>query len=153
MTSLAASLSMVGAILGGLALGWFSDHRGRRRAMATGVLVGLVLIPLWIWSPQSWLLILGAFAMQFMVQGSWGVVPAHLNELTPGELRGFFPGFAYQLGVLASASISYIEARMAERFSYSTSMGMLAAAVLVVTAVVIAAGPESKGVAFGKAET
>jgi len=88
-----------------------------------------------------------------MVQGAWGVIPAHINELSPGALRGFFPGFAYQLGVLASSSVAYVEARLAERFSYAAAMGILAAVVLLVGAIVIAVGPEAKGVAFGKAET
>lgn len=88
--------------------------------------------------------------MQFMVQGAWGVIPAHINELSPGELRGFFPGLAYQIGVLCASSISYIEPLLGERFSYTQSMGILAAAVLTLTAIVVAAGPEAKGIHFGK---
>jgi MFS transporter, SHS family, lactate transporter len=152
-TSLVTVISMVGAILGGLAVGFLSDRHGRRRAMVASVLLALLVTPLWILGPNLPLIILGAFLMQFMVQGAWGVIPAHINELSPGALRGFFPGFAYQLGVLAAASVSYVEARLAERFNYAESMGILAAAVLVVGAAVIAAGPEAKGIAFGKAET
>jgi MFS transporter, SHS family, lactate transporter len=153
LTSLVASISWVGAILGGLAIGYLSDRWGRRRAMVLGISLALFVTPLWILGPSLPLIILGAFLMQFMAQGSWGVIPAHINELSPGPLRGFFPGFAYQLGVVASAGVGYVEARLAVRFSYAASMGILAAAVLVVTAVVIAVGPEAKGVAFGKAET
>jgi len=86
--------------------------------------------------------------MQFMVQGAWGVIPAHLNELAPPQLRGFFPGLAYQSGVLVASSIGYIEAVLGEHFSYTTSMGSLAALVLCIGALVIAAGPEAKGVSF-----
>src|SRR6185312_7756807 len=91
---------------------------------------------------------LGAFAMQFMVQGAWGIIPAHINELSPRQLRGFFPGFAYQLGVLIASSVGYLEALLAEHFSYSTTMGCLAAGVLLLGAVVIAVGPEAHGVSF-----
>ncbi len=143
-------LSMLGAIAGGLAFGLFSDRRGRRRAMVTAVLFALALVPLWLFAPNPALIALGAFLMQFMVQGAWGVIPAHLNELSPGALRGFFPGFAYQLGVLGASSIVFIEARLGEHFSYAQSMAALAAAVLAIGAVVIAVGPEAKGVAFGK---
>ena len=94
----------------------------------------------------------GAFLMQFMVQGAWGVIPAHINELSPGPLRGFFPGFAYQLGVLIASAAPYIEARMTRHFSYGQAMGMFAAAVFIVGAMVIAAGPEAHRVAFGSSD-
>lgn len=153
LTSLVTSISWVGAILGGLAIGYLSDLWGRRHAMVTAVLLALVVTPLWAFGPNLPLVILGVFLMQFMAQGAWGVIPAHINELSPGALRGFFPGFAYQLGVFASAGVGYVEARLAERFTYAVSMGVLAAAVLVAGAVAIVAGPEAKGVAFGKGET
>jgi MFS transporter, SHS family, lactate transporter len=153
LTSLATAISMVGAILGGLAFGFLSDRWGRRRAMVSAVLSGLLVTPLWILAPRLGLILLGAFLMQFMVQGSWGVIPAHLIELSPGPLRAFFPGFAYQLGVVASAGVSYFEARLAQRFSYAVSMGILAVAVLIMDALVVAVGPEAKGIRFGKGET
>jgi SHS family lactate transporter-like MFS transporter len=95
----------------------------------------------------------GAFLMQFMVQASWGVVPIHMNELSPGPLRGIFPGLAYQLGVVISSSVGYIEAVMAEHIGYAASMGSLAAVVLIVGAVVIWAGPERKDASFVAAPT
>ena len=73
----------------------------------------------------------GAFLMQFMVQGAWGVIPAHINELSPPLVRGFFPGFAYQIGVLIASSIGYIEALLGEHFTYAAAMGGLAAAVFL----------------------
>jgi SHS family lactate transporter-like MFS transporter len=112
-------------------------------------LLGVAAIPLWILSPTTALLIAGGFIMQFMVQGAWGVIPAHINELSPGQLRGFFPGLAYQLGVLCASTISYIEPLVGERFSYTQSMGILAAAALSIGALVIYLGPEAKGVRFG----
>ncbi len=141
-------ISMVGAILGGLVFGLFSDRRGRRRSMVAAVIGAVVLIPLWIYAPTVGWLAVGAFLMQFMVQGAWGVIPAHLNELSPGALRGFFPGFAYQLGVLLASTVGYIEALMASRLGYAGALALLAAVVLLVGAVVIAAGPEAHGVSF-----
>jgi len=151
-TAIISIVAMIGAICGGLAFGAYSDRKGRRRAMITAALLGLAAIPLWILSPTTALLVAGGFLMQFMVQGAWGVIPAHINELSPGELRGFFPGFAYQLGVLCASTISYIEPVLGERFSYTQSMGILAAAVLSLAALVIGLGPEAKGVHFGAPE-
>ena len=113
--------------------------------------LGLVVVPLWIMAPSKPLIILGAFIMQFMVQGAWGVIPAHINELSPPQLRGFFPGFAYQLGVLIASSIGYLEAVLGEHFSYSKSMGSLAVVVLCFGVAIISAGPEAKGVSFTRA--
>ena len=148
--SVVVMISMVGAILGGIAFGLASDRAGRRRTMVIAVLLALLLIPLWIFAPSSSVIILGAFLMQFMVQGAWGVIPAHINELSPDAIRGFFPGFAYQLGVLCASSITYLQARFAQHFTYSLVMGISMAAVLVVGAIVIALGPERRGVVFGE---
>jgi SHS family lactate transporter-like MFS transporter len=87
--------------------------------------------------------------MQFFVQGTAGVIPAHLNELTPGNLRGFFPGFAYQIGVLCASTITYFEALLGEHLTYAQAMGTMAAVVLLLGSLVFALGPENKGVAFG----
>jgi MFS transporter, SHS family, lactate transporter len=152
-TATITMISMVGAICGGLLFGLFSDRGGRRRAMVTATLCGVLVVPLWVFAPSTPLIVLGAFLLQFMVQGAWGVIPAHINELSPGALRGFFPGFAYQLGVLAASSITYIEAVLGEHFTYAQAMGMLAAGMLLAAAVVIALGPEAKGVSFRKAAT
>jgi MFS transporter, SHS family, lactate transporter len=150
-TATITMISMVGAICGGLLFGLFSDRGGRRRAMVTAALCGVLVVPLWVFAPSTPLIVLGAFLLQFMVQGAWGVIPAHINELSPGALRGFFPGFAYQLGVLAASSITYIEAVLGEHFTYAQAMGLLAAGMLLVAAVVIGIGPEAKGVSFRKA--
>jgi len=151
-TAVTAMISMLGAFSGGLAFGLYSDRRGRRRSMITAVLLAFVLIPLWIFAPSTAFIAAGAFLMQFMVQGAWGVIPAHINELSPDSLRGFFPGFAYQLGVLIASSIDYIEAALGEHFTYAQSMALMAATVLLAGAVVIASGPEAKGIAFGRQE-
>jgi len=150
ITAMITMISMVGAICGGVVFGLYSDGRGRRRAMVTSVLLALVITPAWLLAPSVALMVAAAFLMQFMVQGGWGVIPVHLNELSPNELRGFFPGLAYQLGVLFASSITYMEAVLAEHMSYAKSLGILAALVLLLGVPVIALGPEAKGAAFGK---
>ncbi len=141
-------ISMVGALLGGLAFGALSDRFGRRRAMVTAVIIAGLLIPLWIIAPTLSLIVAGAFCMQFMVQGAWGVIPAHINELSPPQLRGFFPGFAYQLGVLFASLIAPVEAHFGESLSYEKSMGIAMALALAGGALVIGLGPEAKGQSF-----
>jgi SHS family lactate transporter-like MFS transporter len=78
--------------------------------MITALLLAIVMIPLWAYAPSTALLVIGAFLMQFMVQGAWGVVPAHITELSPDAVRGFLPGFAYQCGVLLAGTVAYMEA-------------------------------------------
>ena len=151
-TSDFTAFAMIGAITGGLAFGYFSDHRGRRKAMVTAVVLGVLLIPLWVFAANLSLVLAGGFLMQFMVQGAWGVIPAHINELSPDQLRGFFPGLAYQLGVLIASGSAYFEARMAHSMSYGRAMGLFALIVLVVGAAVIWLGPEEHRVQFGRGE-
>jgi SHS family lactate transporter-like MFS transporter len=142
---------MVGAILGGLFFGYLSDFYGRKKMMAVAVVLALLLIPLWLLAGGSFFIALGAFGMQFMVQGAWGIIPAHINELSPGPVRGFFPGFAYQLGVLIAAAVPYVEATLAENLGYATAMEIAAGSVLAVGAIIILAGPEARGIHFHKA--
>jgi SHS family lactate transporter-like MFS transporter len=143
-------LSMVGAIFGGLVIGYCSDRFGRRRAMIGAAFGALLVVPLWIAAPTSALIVLGGFLMQFFVQGAWGVIPAHMNELSPAHLRGFLPGFAYQIGMVCAGIAPYIETVMGEHFSYAQSMGYLAAAALMLGMIVIALGPEAHGITFRK---
>ena len=120
--------------------------------MISAIVVGAALIPLWILQPRVALIALGAFLMQFMVQGAWGIIPAHINELSPDQLRGFFPGFAYQLGVLCASAVAYVESILAERFSYTQSLGFSMLILFTFTALVVALGPEKKGLPFGSAK-
>jgi SHS family lactate transporter-like MFS transporter len=143
-------LSGIGAILGGLAFGYYSDRSGRRRAMLSAIVCALIVVPFWIAGHSPGRILIGVFLMQFFVQGAWGVIPAHINELSPNHLRGFFPGFAYQLGVMFAASIPYVESALGERFTYTQAMGGLVTAVFIVGFIVTATGPEAKGVSFRK---
>src|SRR5438552_7236793 len=139
----------VGALLGGIVFGSVSDRIGRRRALVAALLLACLVIPLWAYAPTTALLVVGAFVMQFMVQGAWGVVPAHITELSPDGVRGFLPGFAYQCGVLFGSSIAWIEAVFAARTSYANTMALTAFIVFVLGAIVSALGRERTGARFG----
>jgi MFS transporter, SHS family, lactate transporter len=135
----------IGALLGGLVFGYLSDRIGRRRAMITAVLCGLAVVPIWIYPRSLVWLTAGAFLMQFMVQGAWGAIPAHLVELSPPGVRGLFSGLAYQLGVLLAANAALVEALIAQHLGYATALALVAATVLSGDAIVIALGTEHKG--------
>lgn len=147
--SIITAVSMVGAITGGILFGFLSDRWGRRRAMILAFALAIVVIPLWAFAPTLALLVAGAFLMQFMVQGAWGVIPAHITELSPDSVRGFLPGFAYQCGVLIAGSVAYIEAVFAERTTYARAMALVAFVVFTVAAVIAGLGRERRGIAFG----
>ena len=108
-----------------------------------------LVIPLWAFHHALVLLVLGAFLMQFMVQGAWGVIPAHINELSPDNVRGFLPGFAYQCGVLIAAPIDWIEPSLAEHMGYGKAMAVMAMIIFACAATIAAGGREKKGIAFG----
>jgi SHS family lactate transporter-like MFS transporter len=146
------AFSMVGAIIGGLLFGHLSDRIGRRRAIISALCGAILTIPLWAYAPSLPLLVLGAFVMQFMVQGAWGVIPAHITELAPDGVRGFLPGFAYQCGVAMAGSVAVIEAVFAERTSYALAMSLTAVTVFSLAAVAAWLGREKKGIRFGEAE-
>jgi len=148
-TAIIAVIYNVGAVAGGICFGAFSDRMGRRRGMMLALLLALLLIPLWAYAPGTPLLIAGAFFMQFMVQGAWGVIPAHISELSPDSVRGFLPGFAYQCGVLLASTAGWIEAEVAKTLQYSTAMAMMAVTVFILGIIVIAFGPERRGAIFG----
>ena len=139
----------IGALVGGILFGLYSDRFGRRRGMATAFLLATVMIPFWAYAPNTPLLVLGAFLMQFMVQGAWGVIPAHITELSPDSVRGFLPGLAYQCGVLLASSIPYTVAVFSKSLNYSTAMALTALTVFLLGIAVILLGPEKKGAPFG----
>src|SRR5712692_2175364 len=144
------AFSQVGALAGGVLCGLYSDRLGRRRTIGLALVGALLAIPMWAFAPATPLLVLGAFVMQFFVQGAWGVIPAHINELAPDGVRGFLPGFAYQCGVAVASQIPHVQALFAAHTSYAQTMALSAALVFIVGAVVAVAGPERRGVAFGR---
>jgi SHS family lactate transporter-like MFS transporter len=143
-------ISAVGAIIGGTLVGMLSDTMGRRRAMIMALLGAVVVIPLWAFAPSMALLVVGAFLMQFMVQGAWGVIPAHLSELSPDSVRGFLPGFGYQCGVLIAGSVAYIEAVFAGHTSYSVAMAATAGTVCILASIASYFSREYRGLQFGR---
>jgi SHS family lactate transporter-like MFS transporter len=147
--SYTAIIYNVGAILGGIVMGRYSDSVGRRRAMVTALVLAVVVIPVWAYAPTIPMLILGAFMLQFMVQGAWGVVPAHISELAPDPVRGFLPGFAYQCGVAVAGTAPSIQEALASRYSYANAMAGTALTVFLLAAAVVALGRERHAVAFG----
>lgn len=138
-----------GAIAGGILFGHFSDRMGRRKAIIGALILGIVAIPAWAFAPSFGVLIFGGILMQFMVQGAWGVIPVHINELVPDSVRGFLPGFAYQCGMAAAGTVAYIEAVFAERMSYSYAMAFTAGTVFTLAAIAAWFGREKHGVEFG----
>jgi SHS family lactate transporter-like MFS transporter len=140
----------IGAILGCLLFGSLSERIGRRRAIVGAALLSLPIVPLWIMPESLVLLAIGAFLMQLMVQGAWGVIPAHLNELSPPEVRATFPGFVYQLGNLFASANTTIQAAIAAHDGnrYGLALASVAAFVALIIAVLTGFGFEAKGVRF-----
>jgi SHS family lactate transporter-like MFS transporter len=154
-TSITSIINAIGAILGGTVIGFMSQRWGRRRAIILSAVCGMLLIPIWIFSPTTGLLIVGGFLMQFMVQGAWGVVPVHLNELSPPDFRGTFPGLAYQLGNCAAAFAAQQQAWLAEHFrradgtpNYAATMATVELAVFLAIIFLAAIGREERGREF-----
>jgi SHS family lactate transporter-like MFS transporter len=138
----------IGALLGGITFGSWSERLGRRRAIIIAALLAIPVIPLWAYSHTAPMLALGGFLMQFMVQGAWGVIPAHLNELSPPAVRATFPGLAYQLGNLVASRNSVVQAKLVEQHFGGNYAPVLAwTVVLVATLVVVISliGKEIKG--------
>jgi SHS family lactate transporter-like MFS transporter len=145
-------IANVGAILGGVFFGRLSQTIGRRKAIVYATLLALPIIPLWGFSTSVVLLGLGAFLMQIAVQGAWGVIPAHLSELSPDEVRGTFPGFAYQLGNLIASVNATLQAGFAESHggNYGLALALVAACAAIAIALLTSVGREAHGVEFAK---
>lgn len=141
----------IGAIVGGLTFGSLSQRWGRRRMIVIAALLAIPVAPLWVWGHGPVMLAIGAFLMQLFVQGAWGIVPVHLNELSPDEVRGTFPGFAYQLGNLLASGNASIQAGLAKQWGgdYALALLIVACIVAVVVALFAGFGFEKKGVRFG----
>jgi SHS family lactate transporter-like MFS transporter len=144
-----SALSMVGGIVGALFVSTISDRIGRRRAMVLALIAGLCVIPLWAFSPNLLMLTMGAIFMQFCVQGAWGVLPAHLSEISPDSIRGSLPGLGNQCGVLLASVVVYLEAAFARNGHYSNAMAGTAAIVFSLAILLTVLGTEKRGAEFG----
>jgi SHS family lactate transporter-like MFS transporter len=153
--SLIAIVYNAGAILGGTMIGFFSQSFGRRRTLVLSALCALPLVPLWAFSSNVVVLAASGFAMQFFVQGCWGVVPAHLNELSPGEARGTFPGFVYQLGNFLASTNATIQGVLAAAFGgdFSPALAGVAVAAALAIAFFALTGGEAKDADLSHATT
>ena len=148
IVGLIAIVYNIGALLGGILFGTWSERIGRRRAIVIAAILAIPVIPLWAYSKTVPMLALGGFLMQFMVQGAWGVIPAHLNELSPPAVRGTFPGFAYQLGNFLSSRNAVIQAKLVEHRYGGSYPPVLAWTVVIVgsmVAIVTWSGREKRG--------
>jgi SHS family lactate transporter-like MFS transporter len=144
------AISMLGAILGGALFGLISDGLGRRRSIIVAFAGALLVIPFWAFPRNITALVAGAFVMQFMVQGAWGVIPAHLAELSPDAIRGFLPGFGYQCGVLLASSVVLLQTLLASRTSYGLAMAATAGIVFTLAILMTALGKERHAAQFGQ---
>lgn len=143
----------VGAIIGGLIFGTLSSRYGRRYTIAFCAILGLPIIPLFAWSHGAAMLCLGAFLMQVFVQGAWGVIPAHLTEMSPDAIRGFYPGVTYQLGNCLAAFNLPIQQALAASHGYPFALTVTVIPVLVVVAGLTLIGKEARGITFGSQQT
>ncbi|MEJ5114984.1 MFS transporter [Erwinia billingiae] len=138
----------IAAMLGGVFFGTLSEKIGRKKAMMIAACLALPVIPLWAFSTGSVMIGLGAFLMQFMVQGAWGVVPTYLTELVPANTRAVLPGFVYQLGNLIASVNATLQSSIAEAHgnNYGLAMAIVAGTVAVLICVLVAFGRETRGV-------
>jgi SHS family lactate transporter-like MFS transporter len=138
----------VGAVVGAMIFGQLSERRGRRFAVVAALALALLVIPFWAFGPSLLVLAAGSFLMQVGVQGAWGVVPAHLNELSPDSVRGLVPGLAYQLGILCAAGTNSIEFALQHRFGYQWALAGFETVVIVCLATAVILGTERRGKQF-----
>jgi len=142
----------VGALLGAIAFGWFSERIGRRYSMLSALLLCLIVMPAWALGGTLLVLVLGSFFMQVGVQGAWGVIPVHLNELSPHAVRGMLPGFTYQIGVLLSASTPTIEFALRDRLGYAWALTSFELVVIACLSLLLIFGRENHGKSFLREE-
>jgi MFS transporter, SHS family, lactate transporter len=142
------AIAATGALLGGIFFGAWSERIGRRRAIAIAAILSIPVVPLWVFGSSAALLTIGAFLMQFLVQGAWGIVPAHLNELSPPAVRATFPGLAYQLGNLLASGNQYFQTWVTDRHyagNFAPVLAWTEVIIAVLLIVVTMSGREAKG--------
>jgi SHS family lactate transporter-like MFS transporter len=152
MVGTIAVIYNIGAICGGILFGSLSEQWGRRRCIIIASLLSLPVIPLWAFSSSPAMLALGAFLMQFVVQGAWGIIPVHLNELSPDTARGTFPGVVYQIGNLLASVNATLQAWIATQYGghYGIALAAVAGTVAIIICVLTAMGSEARGVVFSQ---
>jgi len=143
-----AMIYNVGAVTGAILFGLLSQAAGRRKGMLAALALSLVLIPVWAFSQSLTLLVVGAFVMQMGVQGAWGVIPVHLNELSADATRGLMPGLAYQLGILLAAPTNSIQYALRDRFGYQWALAGFEICTIVALAILLLLGTEAHGREF-----
>jgi MFS transporter, SHS family, lactate transporter len=143
----------IGAIVGGLTFGSLSQRFGRRYTIVFCALLGLPIVPLFAYSHTAAMLCLGSFLMQLVVQGAWGVIPAHLTEMSPDAIRGFYPGVTYQLGNLLAAFNLPIQERLAASHGYPFALAATIVPVLLAVALLTVIGKDATGIRFGTKQT
>jgi MFS transporter, SHS family, lactate transporter len=141
----------MGAIIGSLTFGTISQAFGRRKTVIVVALLALPVVYLWAFSTTPVMLALGAFLIQVCVGGAWGVIPAHLNELSPPSARGTFPGTCYQLGNLIASVNVTLQAAIAEHFggNYSIALAGVTVCAVLAIALLMRFGPEAHGAEMG----
>jgi MFS transporter, SHS family, lactate transporter len=152
--SLMTAIANIGAILGGIGFGFLSERIGRRRAITLAALLALPVIPFWAFASTPLVLGIGAFLMQVSVQGAWGVIPVHLNELSPPEIRATFPGVVYQLGNFIASRNLPIQVMIAEAHAnnYGLAMASVVGTVSVIIVLMVSWGPEHRGMAMADSQ-
>jgi SHS family lactate transporter-like MFS transporter len=145
-------LMNVGAVVGAIVFGHLSERIGRRRSMISAMMLSLLVIPFWSFGTSLFVLAIFAFLMQAGVQGAWGIIPVHLNELAPDSVRGLMPGLAYQLGILFAAGTNSIEHALSKRYGYSWALAGFEVVTIISLAVIISLGRENRGRAFHAAD-
>jgi SHS family lactate transporter-like MFS transporter len=142
----------VGAMLGGIAFGLLSQKIGRRYAIAAACVLSLIVLYFWSHGTTPVAIAFASFLMQFAVQGAWGVVPVHLNELSPAEIRGTFPGFVYQLGNFVASVNAPLQAGIAAQHGndYGYALMLVAGTVAVLLIILMIFGPEARNISMAK---